>query len=352
MKLLLRLSLWFVFALSAGAQHAMGERFDEELPDPILASEEWLELPPGEVYRGYFKLPTVFQNNWPLSWQLKGDHIQLHKLHQAWFQQYYFNSTQQSRIYDPQGYLSQIEKEVLEDILKNHEKVSKLPIHLFILGAGQQLFGFDVVQAGQTFLQRPNSALMFYYMDQPKVTTGYVKTFAAPKIPGNEEDEKPLLDPFLVKTMFTKAGIHAAGMNQDTAETLYATVSEVSRRMYWIEHELGLVTPTELEPEESPSDKEEQEVELSVIEKFWAQLGGNKQNLLFLGSGILLAMLLMIAAFILMSYRRVKSYHFPNYTGPTRLKAQYGAGVSEVVAFKDPRVSLSDQKKRIEDSEL
>jgi len=331
-----------------------GERFDEDLPDPILSTEKWKKLKPGKVYQGYLKLNTDWSNNWPLVWQLKGDNLKLHKLHDGWMRKNYFR-TQKSRIHDPQGYLTNIQKDVLADILKNHEKVSQLPIHLFIFGAGQQFVSMDAQKAGEEFLKKPNSTLMYYFMGDSKATTGYVKTKTPPKIPGSsekDEDVKPLLDPFLVKTMFTKAGTHAATQNQDPSETLYATVAEVSRRMYWIEQELGLVTPSENTLDDTSKEDEVEEDEPSMIDKLWEQLGGNKQNLLYLGSGILIALLFIVSAFILMIYRRLKVYQFPSYSDSTRLAAEYGAGVSEVVAFKDARVSLSDQKKRIEDSEI
>lgn len=352
MKFFCGFYIYLLVRLVVSAQFEAGDRFDENLPDPVLASEEWQKVQPGEVYQGYLKLSTAWQNNWPMSWQLRGESIELKKLPENWFKKNYYHGSEESGIHDPQSYLSKIEKDELEGILRNHEKVSQLPISLLIMGSGENLSDVEVKGLGENFLKKPNTTLMVYYMNEPKATTGYVKTLAPAKIPGNEEEAKPLLDPFLVKTMFTKAGIHAAGMNQESSETLYATVAEVSRRMYWIEQELGLVIPTEVEGVEVTVEVNEVEDEGSVVDKLWEQLGGNEQNLLYLGSGVVVAVLLTFVALGLMFYCRIKSYEFPSYTGSTRLKAKYGAGVSEVVAFKDARVSLSDQKRQIEDGEL
>ena len=347
-----------IFILSStflvNAQEQSGERYDENLPDPILSSEEWRSLKPGQIYQGYLKLNSKWNNNWPLSWQLKGDNLKLSNLHDEWVRESYFKRSHKSSAHDPQGFLTSVEKDVLTDLLKNHDKVSLLPIHLFIFGADQQLVNMDAKVAGEEFLKTPNSTLMYYFIGDARATTGYVKTKKLQELPGSDDGDKepkPLLDPFLVQTMFTKAGIHASTLDEDPTESLYTTVAEVSKRMYWIEQKLGLVIPSEPLMEEIQDVVSAEADEPSTIDKVWEQLGGNKQSLLYLGSGILIALLLIISAVVIIIYRRIRKYQFPDYNDSIRLAAKYGAGVSEVLAFKDARVSISDQKKRIEAGE-
>jgi len=288
----------------------------------------------------------------PFSFDFDRDYLELKKLDDGWVKEYYFTNGADTSIHDPQSYLSGVEKEVLVEMLKRHSEVSQVTIHLFIMGAGQTLGKGSVERLAKDFLKEENSALMFYFIGDSKLTKGYIR---AKGDPVGDDKGKPFLDPFIVSTMFSKAGLHAETLKLEKNDALYATLDEVSKRMYWIEQELGLVTAfkVQLENKEVEEVDEQEEVEASsYVAQLWEQLGGSKSSLSYLKKGGVVAVVLLITALILMIYRSKKLIKFPSYSGPSRLSAEYGAGVAEVVKFKDARVSLADQKKRIKLSDV
>lgn len=317
-------------------------------PASIYETEAWKKLKPGSVYQGSLKLNSAVNNNWPLQWMIEGEHIAFTTVPEGWARKKYFGKQQTPRIYDPQQYLTETDREVLLDILKKHEEYSMIPIHLCIFGEGQRTEHISPELVSRSFLGNENAALMYYFVGDAKATIGFVN--AKQKAPV-KPDAKPLLDSFLVKAMFSKAGAHAASLKTDPKETMYATVAEVSRRMYWIEQELGLVKSADLLLDDHEPEAEEEE-KPSTLDNLWQQLGGSKQNFTFFSVGILVAIGFILMATFLMIYRRIKVYHFPLYEGPKRLGAEFGASVGRVVRFKSAMQAPQDQKKQLDDSEL
>jgi len=343
-----------------------GARYDEGGPDPIYATAGWKQAKIGEMYHGYMKLSAEWVRGFPnvFLWEECGQEgaraMKLEKVSDAIFPNLYRRNrglelkegNLASQILDPQGYLNEEEEAMVIEVLRSHEQLSRVPIDLFVFGSEQQLETMTPQKVGEQYLDKRNTALMYYFMGDARATSGYVNG-------GVDEEGESLLDAYQVKNMYTKAGIYAAGLNQGRVEDLCATVTEVSRRMYWIEQELGLTTPLDIDAYE----QEVAEVKVkkpSRLTKYWGTLkdsigkyvGGDARAVFVVVA--ILSLLVVVSCFKVFKaiYIRVNQVTFPEYNGPTRLGADYGAGVSEIIEFKDARISLSEQKRKLRSDEI
>ncbi len=304
-----------------------------------------VKLKPGEARRGLWQLDSTFCQLWPMNWLGQKDYVlfsELAELPQSWVKSAYFKEPKTNRVYDPQDYLSAIEEDVIVDLLKNHSSLSQLPMSVYIFGNGQRVGKLTPQAVCEHFFADENAVVMFYFIDDPRATQGFMKL--------NKSLKTKELDEFLVKTLFVKAGAHADSLQVDEKEAMYATIADVSQRMYWIENDLGIVKQSAVVVDDYKEKVVEKEP--SMMDKLWGHFGGSKENLAYFTGGVIIATLLILFAIVLQIFRRVKVYRFPEYKGARRLGGEYGAGIGEVLAFSDPKQSLLEQKKQIKDSEL
>ena len=246
-------------------------------------------------------------------------------------------------VVDPQEFLSHGEVAELQAIIEKHRRESALPIYLYVFGAGQEALGHTPKMVYESRFQQQRAVVIFYFYGDARSALGYVH--------GGKDGEA---DPYEVAELFRKSGRAASQSIErkphSASEEMRFFVSDVSRRIFWIENKL-IHPDIQVQKVEETAESPQKSTMLGAGGDFFRELQSDPEmkRVWYALLGVVLLCVALVARFI---YKRKKLYRFPEPACSVRLGAENGAEVSELIEFSSVKTSLDDQRISLKDSDL
>jgi len=306
-----------------------------------------------ELKRGRVKLPRRWVPHWVLEVVPLDDTVEIKALSKPLLQRLYLeepivigNGERHGQLIDPQQFLNAHSRRRIEGAIAKHSMTSVLPVYLYVFGGHQYLSESVTPESiyqekllGDGAREPVRAVVVFYFMGEPQRARGYLH--------GGVDGEA---DVYAVKELLRKSARAAAQSDAEAApsesEELQRFIGELSRRMFWVEREL--IKP-QFSKEKPQQVAEKKPSRLDSLTQWFQKLRADDSlsPVWYSLLGLLLLGMVLVLRFIRI---RTKKYHFPEPICSHRLGAENGAELSELISYKNPQLSLDQQRKKLKEN--
>lgn len=271
------------------------------------------------------------------SWCWNGGHIfervkQNFRLVDGELLDQYLDSRPESGLIDPQDILDSEERDKIEELIAGHDMKSAMPLSINVLRHGQNLsLTEDDLKLRLLKMSKNKSAIVvFYFYGYARGAKGYVLL-----------EDQGFIEDWEVEELFLKSA-KDANILIENFSALERFVTDISKRSYWIEQRL--MPPVIAEKSDALKDtKSKQQRDWNAF-----QLILTEHTMT-----IILALWVIAAgAWYYLWSRKWRKFVMPDSDVPVRLGADYGATVSDLIEFSDPKASIAEQYEKLKNREL
>jgi hypothetical protein len=244
----------------------------------------------------------------------------------------YLSSQPSSGLNDPQNILNPEQREKIESLISDHDMKSAMPLNINVLRHGQTIALMDEEFKQRLIKQFKNQTaiVVFYFYGYARGAKGYILL-----------DGAGFIDDWEVDELFIKSSRDASLQLEDFLE-LESFITDVSKRSFWIEQRLM--------PPVVAERRDEKEIKVNEKQAEWDKLSKaitEHSFTLFLALCVLAS-----GGWYYLWSRRWRKFIIADRDVPVRLGANFGATVSDLIEFSDPKVSLTEQYEKLKNREL
>ena len=233
---------------------------------------------------------------------------------------------------DPQQILDPEERKKIEELIAAHDMKSAMPLRISVLRHGQTiaLAEDELKQYLSKVFKNETAIVVFYFYGYARGAKGYVLL-----------DGAGFIDDWEVDELFIKSSRDASLQLEDFLE-LESFITDVSKRSFWIEQRLM--------PPVVAERSDEEDIKVNKKQAEWDKLSAALTEHSF--TLFLAICVLATGGWYYLWSRRWRKFVIADKDVPVRLGADFGATVSDLIEFSDPKVSLTEQYEKLKNREL